>query len=114
MAYRPVVSPTSMKRSTGGDSSERGRATYDARVHRAHHLVIALVLALGLSTISSVALAAPEAHLLAVDARAGIAADEPAVRTLVQLGQATPIADVLAAACGKAQGEDVLGCISSA
>lgn len=61
------------------------------------------------------AAAAPEARLLGIDARTGVAEGRPLLRTLVEVGEASSIAEVVSeAGCGVFRGDKQLDCIADA
>jgi hypothetical protein len=60
-------------------------------------------------------LAAPEAHILRIDPRAGVQDGQPVLTTVVELVQFTPMSEVVTnAGCGSQRGDGVLDCISNA
>src|SRR5690606_5780533 len=59
--------------------------------------------------------AAPEAHILRIDPRAGLAEGAPVLTTVVEVVQFTPMSEVVTnAGCGQARGDALLDCISGA
>lgn len=59
--------------------------------------------------------AAPEAHILRIDPRAGLAEGAPVLTSVVELVQFTPMSEVVTnAGCGQARGDGLLDCISNA
>lgn len=59
--------------------------------------------------------AAPEAHILRIDPRAGITEGSPVLTTLIELVQFTPMSEVVTnAGCGAMRGNAELDCISAA
>jgi hypothetical protein len=59
--------------------------------------------------------AIPEAHILRIDPRAGIADGQPILTTVVELVQFTSMSEVVTnAGCGSARGDAALDCISNA
>lgn len=59
--------------------------------------------------------AAPAAHILRIDPRAGIAGGQPVLTTLIEIVQATPMSEVVTnAGCGQQKGNPLLDCISAA
>jgi hypothetical protein len=59
--------------------------------------------------------AAPEAHILRIDPRAGVMDGQPLLTTVIELVQFTPMSEVVTnAGCGAQRGDGLLDCISSA
>lgn len=59
--------------------------------------------------------AAPEAHILRIDPRAGLADGQPILTTVIELVQFTPMSEVVTnAGCGAQRGDGLLDCISTA
>lgn len=59
--------------------------------------------------------AAPEAHILRIDPRAGVADGQPIVTTVIELVEFKPMSEVVTnAGCGAQRGDAVLDCISNA
>lgn len=59
--------------------------------------------------------AAPEAHILRIDPRAGLAEGAPVLTSVIELVQFTPMSEVVTnAGCGQARGDALLDCISTA
>ncbi|MDF2693312.1 MAG: polymerase subunit gamma and tau, partial [Labilithrix sp.] len=59
--------------------------------------------------------AAPEAHLLRIDPRAGMQDGQPVLTTVVEVVQFTPMSEVVTnAGCGSQRGDALLDCISNA
>ena len=59
--------------------------------------------------------AAPEAHILRIDPRAGMQGGQPLLTTVVELVQFTPMSEVVTnAGCGSKRGDALLDCISGA
>lgn len=59
--------------------------------------------------------AAPEAHILRIDPRAGISEGAPVLTSLIELVQFTPMSEVVTnAGCGAMKGDAELDCISAA
>ncbi|MBX3258842.1 MAG: hypothetical protein KF782_03930 [Labilithrix sp.] len=60
-------------------------------------------------------LAAPEAHILRIDPRAGMQDGQPLLTTVIELVQFTPMSEVVTnAGCGSQRGDALLDCISNA
>ena len=68
-------------------------------------------LALALALLPRTAVAAPEAHILRIDPRAGVQNGAPELTTVIELVQFNPMSDVLAP-CGSLNGDAHLDCIS--
>lgn len=59
--------------------------------------------------------AAPEAHILRIDPRAGVQNGQPLLTTVIELVQFTPMSEVVTnAGCGAQKGDGLLDCISAA
>jgi hypothetical protein len=59
--------------------------------------------------------AAPEAHILRIDPRAGMADGQPVLTSVIELVQFSPLSEVVTAkGCGQVRGDALLDCISSA
>ena len=59
--------------------------------------------------------AAPEAHILRIDPRAGVQDGQPILTTVIELVQFTPMSEVVTnAGCGSQRGDALLDCISNA
>lgn len=59
--------------------------------------------------------AAPEAHILRIDPRAGVQDGQPILTTLIELVQFSPLSEVVTAkGCGAVRGDALLDCISNA
>jgi len=59
--------------------------------------------------------AAPEAHILRIDPRAGMANGQPILTSVIELVQFTPMSEVITnAGCGSQRGDALLDCISGA
>lgn len=75
--------------------------------------VLAVLLFAG--TIARTSRAAPEAHILRIDPRAGLADGQPVLTTIMELVQFTPMSEVVTnAGCGAVRGDALLDCISNA
>jgi hypothetical protein len=59
--------------------------------------------------------AAPEAHILRIDPRAGVQDGQPVLTSVIELVQFSPLSEVVTAkGCGAVRGDALLDCISSA
>src|SRR5687767_15485264 len=59
--------------------------------------------------------AAPEAHILRIDPRAGVTDGQPVLTSVIELVQFTPMSEVVTnAGCGSQRGDALLDCISGA
>ena len=59
--------------------------------------------------------AAPEAHILRIDPRAGVSDGQPVLTSVIELVQFSPLSEVVTAkGCGAVRGDALLDCISSA
>src|SRR5689334_18747673 len=73
---------------------------------------VACCLVLALVGLSRSAAAAPEAHILRIDPRAGVQNGAPELTTVIEVVQFNPMSDVLAP-CGNLNGDAHLDCISA-
>ncbi len=74
-----------------------------------------LLTSLSIFFFSTTSRAAPAAHVLRIDPRAGVAEGQPVVTSIIEIVQASPMSEVVTSAgCGQAKGNTLLDCISAA
>lgn len=77
--------------------------------------LLAWISLLAILLLARPSLAAPEAHILRIDPRAGMNEGQPLLTTVVELVEFTPMSEVVTnAGCGSKRGDALLDCISSA
>ncbi len=77
--------------------------------------LLALWVTLGVLFFATSSRAAPEAHIIRIDPRAGMAGGQPELTTLVEFVQFSPLSEVTTnAGCGAVRGDGLLDCVSNA
>jgi hypothetical protein len=85
------------------------------RVTIARSIFGAAVFVLAMLLIARPASAAPEAHILRIDPRAGVADGQPILTSVIELVQFNALSEVVTAkGCGAVRGDPLLDCISAA
>jgi len=89
---------------------------YTARVNK--RVIVAWITALvgvAMLLVARTSSAAPEAHILRIDPRAGLQDGQPVLTSVIELVQFSPLSEVVTAkGCGAVRGDALLDCISSA
>ena len=75
--------------------------------------MLVLVACVALLAVPRLALAAPEAHILRIDPRAGLSSGQPELTTVIEVVQFNTMSDVLGACSNVAGGDPMLDCVST-